>query len=865
MGYVLVGAIAFGGLSGAWASGVTLSAAPVEVADISSDATILSNATVAAINQQISQGRELYRAGRFAEAIAVWSGAVDASGDQGNTLQQVVLLSYLSLAHQQMGQLDQATEAIERGQQGLQNFGGSRSDLRYDAALAQLLNTQGSLYFTQGQEEEALTTWQQATAAYARAGDETNRINTLINQAQAQQALGLYLQAQRTLTDVERSLQQQTDPDLQVAGLNSLGNVLRLIGNLDQSRDVLQRGLERSQQASSQNRSLILFSLGNTARSQEDWDAALSFYQQGASQASPLLAVQARLNQLSLLVETKRFAAAETLATQLAPELEQLPISRSTIYARINYAQSLTRLTLRQQETASIDTTTAFTRAAQQLALATQQAQTLGDVRAEAYAEGHLAGVYEQTQQWAIAQRLTEQALLLAQANNTPDIAYQWQWQLGRILKAQNQPERAIIAYKAAYETLQTLRSDLVAIDPSVQFSFRESVEPVYREYVNLLLQGNGDERTKLKQAREVIESLQLAELTNFFRSACLEGQIVALDQVDQTEAAVIYPIILPDRLEIILSLPKQPLQRYTSAVSQEQIETTVEQFRQALERPFTTPEGRQLGQQIYQWMIRPMESVLAQNQVKVLVFVLDGALRNVPMAALHTGNGYLIQNYAVAIAPGLQLLNPQPLRQQNLEVLAAGLTEERDGFSPLDYVGLELEQIQAKLPSRILLNQAFTSTALQDQINTVPFPIVHLATHGQFSSNLDDTFILAWDKRILIDELSSLLRASDETRPVAIELLVLSACETAAGDKRATLGLAGIAVQAGARSTLASLWTIDDASSARLISQFYQELATANVTKAEALRRAQLSLLQDADYRHPVHWASYVLIGNWL
>ena len=218
-----------------------------------------------------------------------------------------------------------------------------------------------------------------------------------------------------------------------------------------------------------------------------------------------------------------------------------------------------------------------------------------------------------------------------------------------------------------------------------------------------------------------------------------------------------------------------------------------------------------------------------------------------------------------MAIAPGLQLLNPQPLGQQTLEVLAAGLTEERHGFSPLSNVEFELQEIQAQLPSQVLLNRAFTSTALQEQINALPLPIVHLATHGQFSSNLDETFILAWDKPILIDELSSLLRTGDETRSAAIELLVLSACETAAGDNRSALGLAGIAVQAGARSTLASLWTVDDASGALFISRFYQELVAPNVTKAEALRRAQLSLLQNPDLRDPIYWAPYVLVGNWL
>jgi CHAT domain-containing protein len=234
-------------------------------------------------------------------------------------------------------------------------------------------------------------------------------------------------------------------------------------------------------------------------------------------------------------------------------------------------------------------------------------------------------------------------------------------------------------------------------------------------------------------------------------------------------------------------------------------------------------------------------------------------------MAALHDGQQYLVERYSVALTPGLRLLNPQPLQKQGLSTLAAGLTQERHGFSALPNVGLELQEIQSEVASRLLLNQEFTSTMLQAQIQASAFPIVHLATHGQFSSNADETFVLAWDKPIKVNELGALLRDRESLTDKVIELLVLSACETAAGDKRAALGLAGIAVQAGARSTLASLWSLDDESGAQLMGQFYRVLANTKVSKAEALRQAQLSLLKDPNFRHPRYWAPYVLVGNWL
>jgi CHAT domain-containing protein len=196
---------------------------------------------------------------------------------------------------------------------------------------------------------------------------------------------------------------------------------------------------------------------------------------------------------------------------------------------------------------------------------------------------------------------------------------------------------------------------------------------------------------------------------------------------------------------------------------------------------------------------------------------------------------------------------------------LLGGLTQSRHGFSALLNVEDELQTVDSALSSRLLINQEFTTHNLTQLVTESSLPIVHLATHGQFSSDAEKTFILAWDRPILVKELGALLKAGDRNRTDPIELLVLSACETATGDKRAALGLAGVALESGTRSTLASLWNLEDASGAAFIDQLYQALAQSQVTKAEALRQAQLALLQDPDYRHPTYWSAYVLVGNWL
>ena len=819
-------------------------------------------------SQLLQQGKTFYEEGKFAEAAAAWQQAAKVYQEQGDRINQALALNYLCLAYQQLGQWNESEGAIASSLKLLQEQPSTIPSTQRLPVLAQALNMQGQLQLAQGQAEPALNTWKQATTIYAQIGDRAGMTGSLINQAQALQNLGLYRLANKTLSEVKQALQNQPDNPIKIAGLRSLGNALRVVGKLDESRQVLQQSLALAQQLQSSSEiSAILLSLGNTARTQQDTKAALEFYQQAtASSTSPLSRAQAQLNQLSLLLDTKQVSNAPALASQIQAQISNLPPNRAAIYAQINFAQSLTRLG--QTSTAS---TFSQTEIGQILARALQQAKTLNDARAQAYALGQLGAVYEQTQQFQNAQDLTEQALLIAQTSNAPDIAYRWQWQLGRLLKARGNIKGAIASYTESVKTLQSLRSDLVATNPEIQFSFREGVEPIYRELVDLLLQSgerSESNQDNLKQARSVIESLQLAELDNFFKSACLAGKAVQTDQVidrDDPTAAALYPIILPDRLEVILKLPKQPLIHYKATVTQSEVETTLQELRQELVQPITARKAQSLSKKVYDWLLRPAEDALAQSQVKTLVFILDGALRNIPMAALYDGQQYVVQKYAVALAPGLQLLAPKSLERTQLKTLTGGLTEARQGFSALNNVANEVKQIQAEVPSTVLLNQAFTSASIQKEINSVPFPVVHLATHGQFSSKAEDTFILTWDDRLNVNELDTLLRSRDQRQTNAIELLVLSACQTAKGDKRAALGLAGVAVRAGARSTIASLWSIDDESSAVLMSQFYRELARTTVRKAEALRQAQLSLLQNPQYQHPRYWAPFVLVGNWL
>ncbi|MBW4450815.1 MAG: CHAT domain-containing protein [Spirirestis rafaelensis WJT71-NPBG6] len=831
----------------------------------------------------VEQGKTLYETGEFAEAVKVLQQASAAFRASGDKLREAMTLSNLSLAYQQLGQWTEAEKALAQSLQILESGGNTGTSSERMQIIAQALDVQGRLQFAQGKTEAALTTWQKAADIYQQIGDAATLTRNRINSAQALQALGLYVQANKILTKVQQTLISLPDSPVKATGLRSLGNVRRVMGDLNVSRLVLGKSLAVAQRVQSQSAiAEAQLSLGNTARAQQDTTSAWQYYQQAAASVSAITRIQAHLNLLSLIVDKlenkkdkDKFLSPQiqkdalVLSSQIQSEISKLPPSRTSVYTRIKFAQNLTQL---RTETS----TSSFSGLdiAQQLSTAIEQAQSLQDQRAESYAQGTLGELYEKTGQFDDAQSLTEKALFKAQIINASDIAYQWQWQLGRLLNKKGEIKGAIASYDVAYKTLQSLRRDLVAINPDVQFSFRENVEPVYRELVELLLRTpqEGINQDNLKLARDVIESLQLAELDNFFRSACLnftQSLDPLVDKKDQ-RAAVIYPIILPDRLEVILKLPnQQQLRHYKTVIAQDKLETIVADLRKNLLDVTRTVQVQQQSQQIYDWLIRPAEAELAKSGMKTLVFVLDGELRNIPMGVLYDKQQekYLLEKYAIALTPGLQLLDPKPLQKVQLNALTAGVSEKRlvEGreFPALENVPRELKEIQSEIPkSEELLNQKFTEPNLQNQLRSTPFSVVHLATHGEFSSDPEKTFILTSDKLVKVKEFDNLLRVSDSSKSKSIELLVLSACKTALGDKRAALGLAGIAVRAGARSTLATLWSVDDRSTADVMSEFYRQL-NAGVNKAEALQRAQLAVF--ANDKTPSNWAPYVLVGNWL
>ncbi len=353
--------------------------------------------------------------------------------------------------------------------------------------------------------------------------------------------------------------------------------------------------------------------------------------------------------------------------------------------------------------------------------------------------------------------------------------------------------------------------------------------------------------------------------------------------------SAILYAIPHDEELELILATSSGLAVQERVAVTQEELLQTVADFEDELLNPRRrrSTAYRQLAQQLHEWLVSPLSEHLETEGIEHLIFSLGQGLRTLPMAALHDGERFLIETYSLGRIPGYLLMDTGSRSLQNAQVLAMGASEFQDA-APLPAVPLELASIVPRLwQGQSFLNESFTLVNLQEQRQQQDYSIIHLATHAQFQpGDADASYLQFWDQRL---SLTGLRELDWQSSPV--ELLVLSACSTARGDLQAELGFAGLAVQSGIPTVLASLWAVSDLGTLLLMSEFYEQLKTAP-TPAVALRRSQLAALRgDLDFTppplsdnlppgtlvgsplpdqverldlsHPYYWSAFTNIGN--
>ncbi|MEM7771076.1 MAG: CHAT domain-containing protein [Cyanobacteria bacterium P01_A01_bin.37] len=340
------------------------------------------------------------------------------------------------------------------------------------------------------------------------------------------------------------------------------------------------------------------------------------------------------------------------------------------------------------------------------------------------------------------------------------------------------------------------------------------------------------------------------------------------------------------DELELILLTADTVVRRRIGGATRERVQAMADQFRSHITTPRRSDDYLPAAQALYRWLVEPLEGDLQAANTDNIAFVMDAGLRSLPVAALHDGHQFMIENYSVGLMPTLSLTDTRYADVRDMTVLAMG-AEQFSELPPLPAVRLELQAITENVWNGVaLMNDDFTITNLQNQRDDRPYGIIHLATHGEFQSGAaENSYIQFGTERLLLSDLPTL-----GLNNPPVELLVLSACRTALGDRDAELGFAGLALQAGVKSALGSLWYISDTGTLAVMTEFYQALQE-TPTKTEALRQAQLSLLNGtAEWRdiwqdtsaqnsagesvtisesdaqqltHPYYWSAFTIIGS--
>ena len=701
----------------------------------------------------------------------------------------------------------------------------------------------GQAAFDRGDFAGAIEQWRAAAPDNSR-----QQVESLVNQAAAYQALGETRSAIRALDEAVALAEKLPDRSALLLAKSHLGSACTCTRRTDWAERNLRESLALAHElGDSATTAVIWNNLGNLLATRRATDDALAAFTEAGKTTDRLLAAKAFANAAAVAARAGRDAAA--LNEQALAGATELPATHELAVLLIRCGQTAEQL--HQAD-----------RAEQSYRRALAIAEELNDSRASTYALGYLGHLRETAQDFAGALELTRQAAFLAQQAGMPEALYRWEWQTGRLLRAQDDHAGALAAYRRAAETLQPIRADLAQGCGAASPSYREAVAPLYYEYADLLL-SSGETQPTLVAARDIIEQLKSGELEDYLQDECAgvsRGRAARIEMVAST-TAVIYLIPLADRTELLVGL-RDGLQRFRVPVPAEQLTATVRQFRLNLEKR-TTNQYLVQARQLYQWLIAPLKDTLAARRVDTLVFVPDGMLRTIPMGALEDGERFLVEQFAIAVTPGLTLMEAQPMVRGKLEALSAGLAEGVQGFPPLPYAAEELNMVQAALHGPLLLDRQFVAAGLQRDFARQQYQVVHFATHGQFDRDIGRSFLLTYDGKLSFDDLETLLRPG-QFRGKPIELLTFSACQTAAGDDRAALGLAGVAVKAGARSALGTLWFVHDESTALLMSEFYTRLR-AGESKARALQQAQLKMLHDARFGHPSYWSPYLIIGNWL
>ncbi len=868
-------------------------------------------------NSLVEQGIEDYKNGNFQDAVENWKQALIHY--KNNPSARAVVHENLGRAYQKLGKnkdtIKSLSEAIRdyeiaedmqqvgRTQTELAQFYSNLGQPRKAIALlcGKLAEKKSETSTNKGKNSEEIKCTPESAEQIATKYDDTDgKVAALGVLGEAYRLIGNYDQAIEYLEEANKLA-----PD-DFLVLNSLGNTYRSRAQLQE----LQAKSAEKLRLLDKEKDLLCKFINDYKQAYQYFQDSIKFARE---KEESLAEIRGLLNLIRLDSQTNLMKAMDDVIFKDTVDnarkiIDKLPDSTTKVYGMIDLAylqrhsqgtspfiNCPTKLFLSKNEVLSL------------LQKSVQTSNNLKNNRLQSYANGALGHLWECRQDSQKALKYTQNAILAADQNlGAKDSLYLWEWQAGRILEKQQRTEEAIASYQRAFDILEDIRQDILTSERDVQFDFRDVVRPLYRKLAESRLEplqdpaiANKERQEELSKVVTTIDALKLAELQDYFGNDCilnalnpkLVGEILE-DKDNRAKfknTAFFSSIILDGKTGILLQLPgpetkfkfkwiKDPNQEGTDKiVSTDTLREKIDKFRQGLrEGNLVFEYDTKIAAQLYDWIIRPFvkDGDISPQKIKTLVFLQNGFLRSVPMAALYDreSNKYLVETYAIATTTSLRLTTPKPRRNKQ-KALILGLKKEAviDGipFISLPAVKTEVDAVKKQFPNHTeLIDDNFTPDNFKQKLKETTYSIVHIASHAQFGIIPEDTFIVTGkNQKITISELEESLQ-NLKSRTDSVELLTLTACETALGDDRATLGLAGVALKLGVQSAIASLWSVQDASTSKLVEEFYENYRKGKMSIAEALQKAQIKMISkeiDVKYDNPAYWAPMIVIGNWL
>ncbi|MFN4832658.1 MAG: CHAT domain-containing protein [Pseudanabaena sp.] len=757
----------------------------------------------------------------------------------------------------------------------------------------------GNAYESLGQYQKAIDFFQQSLAITKQIKDLNGESNSLIGLGNAYYRLGQY---QRAINFFQQSLaitKQIKDLNGESASLNNLGNAYYRLGQYQRAIDFFQQSLAITKQIGNLNgESASLNNLGNAYESLGQYQRAIDFFQQSLTIKKQIGNLEGESNSLNNLGD-----AYERLGQyQRAIDFFQQSL---TIKRQIGdlggESNSLNNLGIAYKSLKQYQRAIDFFQ--QSLAIK----KRIGDRKGESNSLNNLGNAYDILGQYQKAINFSQQSLAIKKQIGDRNGEGLLLINMGVTFNKLNQTEIAILFYKESVNVRESIRKDIKKLSKEEQKSYLSTVEEDYRNLGDLLLQQN-----RIIEALQVLDLLKVQELEDYLKNIkgsdrstqgvrllapelAISNKLLAVNfdnsqdinnqlanQIQQLPKAeinkvpdylnqipngtvLLYPFILSDRLEIILFSPNNLPIRRTTRISKDQLETLISDFRAGL-LDAGSEDFREPSIQLYNLLIKPIETELAQFNAKTILYAPDGQLRYIPIAALYDGKQWLVEKYQISnlIAYTLFDFSSQPKNVPNILAGAFGgkAGDRKFGQTVLPATVREVQAIANSFQNSVtLIEEQFSRQAIESKFKN--HNILHLATHAEFNSGApDNSFIIFGNgDKIRLNEIT-------DWQIPNIDLIILSACQTGVGKLGSGVEILGFGYQvqkAGAKQAIASLWSVNDEGTQALMEAFYDELKKGDVSSTEALHRAQVALIKSKKYNHPNYWSAFFAIGNGL